>query len=46
MLVATYNIQWGKGRDGAVDLGDDDVGVVLVLLAQLLPLRCQALAVT
>lgn len=21
MLVATYNIQWGKGRDGAVDLG-------------------------
>lgn len=21
MLVATYNIQWGKGRDGVVDLG-------------------------
>ncbi len=20
MLVATYNIQWGKGRDGQVDL--------------------------
>ena len=20
MLVATYNIQWGKGRDGLVDL--------------------------
>ena len=21
MLVSTYNIQWGKGRDGVVDLG-------------------------